>query len=245
MGADRLACADVTKHYGGGFELGPLSLEISTGVTCLVGANGAGKSTFFRLAAGVDRPSSGWIRLDSDSGRASLGYLPQNPTLPGGATCEDFLYYVAWLQRVPKTVRAEAVASALAQVGLASKRARKIKTLSGGMQRRLGIAHALVHDPALLLLDEPTVGLDPTQRISLRETVADISEARVVVVSTHLVEDVRGLADRIIVLHEGSIVYDGDVPGLERQARPDAPGDTDLERAIAALLGAAGHEVSR
>lgn len=232
-------CEDMTKDYGGGFALGPLSLEITSGVTCLVGANGAGKSTFFRLAAQVDRPTSGSIRLHSGDGRKGLGYLPQDPILPPSATAEDFLHYVAWLQRVPKRHRKDAVQGVLKQVGLTGRGTSKIRTLSGGMQRRLGIAHALVNDPVLLLLDEPTVGLDPTQRIALRDTISQVSQTRIVIVSTHLVEDVRGLADRVIVLNDGGVIFDGDVPELERQAVPGAPGDTDLERAIAALMGAA------
>jgi ABC-2 type transport system ATP-binding protein len=236
---DGVVCEAMTKSYWGGFTLGPLTLQITNGVTCLVGANGAGKSTFFRLVAGADRPTSGTVRLSSDRGRAAVGYLPQEPALPSTATCEDFLHYVAWLQRVPARDRAEAVARALTRVGLSDQQRRPIRGLSGGMRRRVGIAHALVHDPVLLLLDEPTVGLDPLQRIGLRETINAISNKRVVIVSTHLVEDVRGLADRVIVLHDGAVVYDGDLAGLEKQAKPDAPGDTNLERAVATLMGKA------
>lgn len=237
MGADRLVCEETTKRYGQRFTLGPLSMEIQNGVTCLIGANGAGKSTFFRLAAGVERPTSGSISLHSADGRAGLGYLPQDPQFPGAATCEEFLLYVAWLQRIPRSERAKAVASALEQVGLENRRSARIRALSGGMRRRLGVAHALVHQPALLLLDEPTVGLDPAQRVAVRETIDAISSERIVVVSTHLVEDIRGLADRAIVLREGSVVYDGDVPTLAQQAKAGAPGDTDLERGIATLMG--------
>ncbi|GAB1640188.1 ABC transporter ATP-binding protein [Krasilnikovia sp. MM14-A1259] len=239
MAANRLVCHELTKNYRNGFRLGPLTLELSAGVTCLVGANGAGKSTFFRMAAQVDRPTSGTVRLESSDDRAALGYLPQEPSLPPAATCEEFLLYVAWLQKVPTGARQEAVASALARVGLTDKRTAAVRSLSGGMRRRLGIAHAIVHDPALLLLDEPTVGLDPRQRIGLRETIANLGGDQIVIVSTHLVEDIRGLADRVIVLSDGAVMYDGDVAGLERQATPDAPGDTDLERSIAALMGAA------
>ncbi|GII24662.1 ATP-binding cassette domain-containing protein [Planosporangium mesophilum] len=238
MSANRLVCEELTKTYNNGFRLGPLSLDISAGVTCLVGANGAGKSTFFRLAATVDRPTSGTVRLESGDSRAALGYLPQEPTLPPAATCEEFLTYVAWLQKVPSAARKQAVTNALSRVGLAEQRTATVRSLSGGMRRRLGIAHAIVHDPALLLLDEPTVGLDPRQRIGLRETIANLGGDQVVIVSTHLVEDIRGLADRVVVLSEGTVVFDGDVAGLEQRATPDAPGDTDLERSIANLMGA-------
>ncbi|MFI8515588.1 ATP-binding cassette domain-containing protein [Streptomyces sp. NPDC085460] len=235
-----LRCHEVTKDHGGSFRLGPVSLEIASGVTCLVGPNGAGKSTFFRLAAGLEKPTSGSLALDGGGpGRAPIGYLPQDPELPRGATCEEFLHYVAWVHKVPAAERAAAVSDALTLTNLTDRRTTKARTLSGGMTRRLGIAQALIHDPSLILLDEPTVGLDPRQRISLRETIAKAALGRIVIVSTHLVEDIRGLADRVIVLSAGRVVFDGDVPALEECAQPDAPGDTDLERALATLMGEA------
>lgn len=224
------------KRYADTFTLGPLSVDIGSGVTCIVGPNGAGKSTLFRLAAGVDRPSSGTIRIVGD-GRATLGYLPQDPLLPGTATCEEFLTYVAWLQRIPRRDRPDAVEQALVATGLQDRRRQRIAKLSGGMARRLGIAHALIHDPALLLLDEPTAGLDPRQRVALRQTIASMGDERIILVATHLVEDIRGLASRVIVLNRGRIVFDGDTAELERAARPEMPGDSDLERAIATLMG--------
>ena len=237
MISNDLTCTDLIKTYGGGFTLGPVTLELEAGVTCLVGANGAGKSTLFRLIAGVDRPTSGKVALPGGPGARRLGYLPQDPTLPQSATCEDFLMYVAWLHQVPRSARRDAIAVVLKYVGLANRAQVKIKTLSGGMQRRLGIAHALVHDPAVVLLDEPTSGLDPTQRIALRENVRTIGRDRVVLVSTHLVEDVRAFADRVIVLRDGAIVFDGDVQGLESLAAPIGAGSTDLERALSGLIG--------
>ncbi|MHC0432768.1 ATP-binding cassette domain-containing protein [Streptomyces sp. O3] len=236
MSTNHLVCQDVIKDHGGAFTLGPLTLDIADGVTCLVGPNGAGKSTFFRLVAHVDKPTAGELSLTGD-GNAGLGYLPQDPELPKAATCEEFLYYVAWLQKLPSSASDQAVSSALEHTGLTEQRKRKIRQLSGGMARRLGIAHAIIHDPALLLLDEPTAGLDPRQRIALRETISRLGTGRIVIVSTHLVEDIRGLADRVIVLNDGSVAYDGDITGLEKLSADDAPGDTELERAIASLMG--------
>jgi ABC-2 type transport system ATP-binding protein len=237
MTGGRVRCQQLTKRYRAAFTLGPLTLTIKPGVTCVVGPNGAGKSTLFRLLASVERPSSGTVRLDLPDGRNRLGYLPQDPVLPGSATCEQFLTYVAWLQRIPAARRQEAVATALDQVGLTAYGTRRIRELSGGMRRRLGIAHAIVHDPVLLLLDEPTAGLDPRQRISLRETVTRVGERRVVVVSTHLLEDVRAIAKRVLVLNNGKLVHDGDVASLQGLAQATSFGDSDLERAILALLG--------
>lgn len=236
MDAGRLVLSSLTKDFGNSFTLGPLSLALTKGVTCLVGPNGAGKSTLFRIAAKVDRPTSGYITIEHDARSARLGYLPQEPLLPPSATCEDFLHYVAWLQRICRQQRSAAVSSALAAVGLADRRSSRIRELSGGMRRRLGIAHAIVHDPALILLDEPTVGLDPAQRLSLRNTIRTVGHDRIVLVSTHLVEDVRGLADRVITLNQGKVIYDGNIPDLEKLATTEAPGDTDLERAIASLM---------
>lgn len=238
MTAGRLVIDNLTKAYGSAFTLGPISLTLTEGVTCLVGPNGAGKSTLFRIAAQVDRPTSGSIRMEDGPTSTRVGYLPQEPLLPSAATCGDFLHYVVWLHRVPSRQRRDAISSALAAVDLADRGSCKISKLSGGMRRRLGIAHAIVHDPALILLDEPTVGLDPVQRISVRNTIGTVSNDRIVLVSTHLVEDVRGLADRVVILNHGKIVYDGNVPDLEKLSTPDAPGDTDLERAIAGLMGA-------
>ncbi|MEU7277297.1 ATP-binding cassette domain-containing protein [Streptomyces sp. NPDC045431] len=189
----------------------------------------------------MEKPMAGTVTLQAggDTERApALGYLPQEPEMPPGATCEEFLYYVAWVHEIPAKRRHEAVREVLAQTNLTERRTSKIRTLSGGMARRLGIAQALIHDPVMLLLDEPTVGLDPRQRIALRETISSLAAGRVVIVSTHLVEDIRGLADRVIILHGGTVVFDGDVPTLEGESDPEAPGDTDLERAIATLMGA-------
>lgn len=241
MAGTELVCEQTIKRHGNAFTLGPLSLTIGKGVTCLVGANGAGKSTFFHLAARVDRPSSGSIGLSGNGRRtsAAVGFLPQDPLLPRAATCEQFLHYVAWVHRVPPGRREKVVAEALAITGLTKKRAAKIRALSGGMVRRLGIAHTLLHDPALMLLDEPTVGLDPKQRIALRETISKVAQDRIVVVATHLIEDVRAIAKRVVLLDRGQVLFDGDIPSLEQRADSEAPGESDLERAVASLIGGA------
>lgn len=232
----QLVSDGLVRTYDDRFTLGPLDATFSQGVTCLVGPNGAGKSTFFRLAAGLEVPTAGSVVMVGREGSGRLGYLPQDPSFPPQATGEQFLDYVAWLQKVPRSARPAAVSSALDAVGLTERRSQRIRTLSGGMVRRLGIAQALVHDPGMLLLDEPTAGLDPVQRIELREAITAVAADRVVIVSTHLVEDVRGVADRVFVLDDGEVVYDGDVATLEASARADAVGDTELERAITGLI---------
>jgi ABC-2 type transport system ATP-binding protein len=229
----------VEYTYGSRFKLGPLSLELGSGVTCLVGANGAGKSTLFSLLAHQTPPSSGSV---TGPRRASLGFLPQDATFPRYATVRAYLSHVAWLQRLPGRERAGAVERAVAAVGLTDRIDAKLGSLSGGMLRRVGIAQAIVNEPQLLLLDEPTAGLDPIQRVEIRQVLRDIGPESVVVMSTHLVEDVRGLADRVIILSHGALRFDGSVDELQllgESAGADAPGDSDLERGVAGLLAEA------
>lgn len=230
-----LACTDL-RHAYDEFHLGPIDVELTSGVTCLVGPNGAGKSTLFRLLSGMERPRGGTVSITTPDATHGLGYLPQDPSLPPRATCRQFVEYAAWVQGVGRSRRSMATEAALAAVNLADRADSRIGTLSGGMVRRVGIAHALVHQPAVVLLDEPTAGLDPRQRVELRSTIGDIAGDRVVLVSTHLVEDVRGLADRVLVLDEGHLVFDGTVAALEQFDDPVAPGDTPLERAISVVL---------
>ncbi|MCP4084624.1 MAG: ATP-binding cassette domain-containing protein, partial [Actinomycetia bacterium] len=219
--------------YGKSFKLGPLNLDFQTGTTCVVGPNGAGKSTLFDLICGLAVPTTGSALVCGD---ARLGLLPQDVRLPPRASCEEFLAHVAWLQRVPPNTRTQAVRAALDAVDLRDRASTRIRGLSGGMVRRLGIAQAIVHDPDVVVLDEPTAGLDPLQRASLRRLIADLGTSRCMLVSTHLVEDVRGLADRVLVLNSGDVVFDGLLDELAQFAEASAPGDTELERAFSVLM---------
>lgn len=238
---------ELVFRYGGGsrwgwpdglggrssFVLGPLSLELSAGVTCLVGQNGAGKSTLMNLIVGLLSPSSGSVVGDGGRG---VGYMPQQFRMPPRATCREFLDYTAWIHRVGPSERPDAVAAALDAVGLAGKAGARVGELSGGMQRRLGAAQAIVHKPSVVVLDEPTSGLDPFQRASLRELIPQLAEDRLVLLATHLVEDVRALGARVVVLVEGGAVFDGPVADLEAMDDPAAPGDSGLERAVSSLM---------
>jgi len=226
----------LVKSYGPRFTLGPLTLRLTKGVTCIVGPNGAGKSTLLSLICGTQKPSSGSVVCDPSD--RQVGFLPQDYQLPKRATGEDFLTYVSWLQGIPKADRAEFVTRALEEVGLGEVRSTPIGELSHGMAKRIGIAQALVHNPGLVVLDEPTAGLDPIQRVTIRQLVGGLGANRVACVSTHLVEDIRGLADRVLVLNGGQMIYDGDVAGLEALSNPGAPGDTELERALSSLMTA-------
>ncbi|MDR1824308.1 MAG: ATP-binding cassette domain-containing protein [Bifidobacteriaceae bacterium] len=221
--------------YGSGFRVGPITATFPVGVTCLVGANGAGKSTLFRGLAGLQKPKAGSLTW-TDGQAGTVGLLPQEPSLPARARCADLLAHVAWLQGVPRSARADAVSSALEAVGLVDRAGQRIGTLSGGMRRRLAIAQAMVHSPGLLLLDEPTVGLDPKQRTGLRELIGQIGQDRVVLVSTHLLEDVRRIAQNVIVLAEGRVTFAGAAAELASRADQAADPADGFDAVVADLM---------
>lgn len=198
---------DITKKYKNGFTLGPIEFDLPRGITAIVGANGAGKSTLFRIIAGFDTAFQGAGVTGADQLR--VGYLPQDMSFPGSAKCSEYLHHVAWLYRVPKLDRAQAVSDVLERVGLCDKRDAKIRELSGGMRRRLGFAHAILHDPELLILDEPTAGLDPVQRKELRRVIQRDGARRVTLISTHLIDDVVDISDRVVILRNGTAVFIG------------------------------------
>ncbi|MGO1507376.1 MAG: ATP-binding cassette domain-containing protein [Microbacterium sp.] len=222
-----------------------VSLTVDTGVTALVGPNGAGKSTLIRALATLDMRYRGIVtvsghdlgnRVGRRLARASLGYLPQDFRFTPSFQVRELVEYVAWLKEIPAPRRSDAAIQAIEAVGLTERSASPLKSLSGGMLRRAGIAQAIVNRPALLLLDEPTVGLDPAQRVAFRELIRDLGRQTAVLTSTHLIEDVRATADTVVVLDRGRVVFVGTVPELEAHGRPDSPGDSPLERGYAALL---------
>jgi ABC-2 type transport system ATP-binding protein len=216
----------VRKSYGGVAALADLDLELGPGITGLLGPNGAGKTTLIRILATLLAPSAGEVRVNgwqtSDLGdrieiRRRLGYLPQDLGLYPRFTVFEFVDYLAILKELDQPVeRHRRVRAALAAVELADLAGRKIRTLSGGMRRRVGIAQAIVADPQLLLLDEPTTGLDPEQRMRFRQLIAGIGEHRTVVLSTHLVEDVAAVCTRVVVLWQGRVRFFG-TPSQLRQ----------------------------
>uniref|UniRef100_A8M176 ABC transporter related n=1 Tax=Salinispora arenicola (strain CNS-205) TaxID=391037 RepID=A8M176_SALAI len=235
---------EVAQKFRGGFHLGPVSLNLTVGVTCLLGANGSGKTTLLRMLSGIDSPAKGTIQIGKEGkpGEAkSIGFLPQDFTAPKNATCQDFLHYVAWSRRVSAKSRETLIQSALSRTGLSDQAEERIGNISGGMLRRLGIAQALVHEPSFLILDEPTVGLDPGQRLRIRDQVRKLATDVAVLYSTHLVEDVRSLADQIIILRSGKVAFKGTLAEVEQSAEEGAPIDqpgapTRLERGISMFM---------
>lgn len=209
-----LSAHEVTVRLGGSRVLGEgVTVSFEPGVTCLVGENGAGKTTLLRALATLVRPTSGTVRYRgrdvwADSAarhdlRAALGWVPQTTRLPRAATPATAVSYAAWLKKVADP---NAVADTLALCDLHARRDRPIGRLSGGEQRRVLLAMGLVGAPGVLLLDEPTAGLDPAQRETFLAIVTGGDSDRVVVLSTHLMEDVARAADHILLLDEGALV---------------------------------------
>ena len=223
-----------------------LDLSMDTGVHGLLGPNGAGKTTLVRSIATVLRPAAGALRLlgDTVNGRINLrglrrqiGYLPQQFGFYRRFTVREFVEYIAWLKEMPSAEAPGAVQRAIERVGLADRADDRMKTLSGGMVRRAGIAQAIVNDPRILLLDEPTAGLDPDQRMQFRALLRELATDTCVVVSTHLVEDVVAACTDVILIDAGLLVFQG-VPGdLAAAAGDDAGvGDSAAERGYSTIL---------
>jgi ABC-type multidrug transport system ATPase subunit len=240
---------DLTRRFGRTQAVAGVDLALEAGVYGLLGPNGAGKTSLLRMLATVIPPSSGTLRLlGRDPGsygprreiRRRLGYLPQNLGYYPGFTVAEFVEYFALLKDMPPGRVPTAVAAAVERTGLGDKARAKLRTLSGGMLRRAGIAQAIVNEPELLLLDEPTAGLDPEQRVAFRALLRDLGERATVIVSTHLVEDVGAACTRVALMDGGKIVFYGTPAELTARADgTDAAGDAPLERGYSAVLAAA------
>ncbi|BCY09337.1 ATP-binding cassette domain-containing protein [Actinoplanes sp. L3-i22] len=209
----------VSKTYGRRRVLDGVSLAAGTGILGLLGPNGAGKTTLLRVLATVARADSGSVGLlGRDAAdpparadiRRRLGYVPQETGFPSGFTAFEYVDYVAILKEMTdRRTRHDEVRRVLAVMGLEQVARRRVRRLSGGTKRRLVIAQALLGDPRLLILDEPTISLDPEQRLRFRDTISALAEDRCVVVSSHQTEDVAAFCTRIVVLHEGRVRFDG------------------------------------
>jgi ABC-type multidrug transport system ATPase subunit len=231
-----------------------LDLAMGVGVHGLLGPNGAGKTTLMRCMATVVKPSGGRLSLlgqdvdghgDLRRVRRALGYLPQQFGFYPRFTVREFVEYMAWLKEMPREAVPGAVQRAIDRVGLGAKAGARMKTLSGGMLRRAGIAQAIVNDPEVLLLDEPTVGLDPEQRLDFRELMRDLGSDSCVLVSTHLVEDVVAACTDVIIINEGRLVHQGTPGDLIAQGDAGDAGDSPAERGYSALLRRHRSEANR
>lgn len=206
-----LIVRQVAKHYKDKKAVDGVSLRLTEGINGLLGANGAGKTTLMRMMCGILKPTTGTISLDgmdvsSEDYRAVLGYLPQDFGYYPDFTGQDFLLYLASLKGLSRHHAKRKSAELLELVSLQNVAKKKIKTYSGGMKQRLGIAQALLNDPYLLIVDEPTAGLDPKERVRFRNLIADLGKDTIVLLSTHIVSDVEQIADHMLMMSNGKII---------------------------------------
>jgi ABC-type multidrug transport system ATPase subunit len=236
---------DTRRSFGKNKAVDGVDLQLGTGVFGLLGPNGAGKTSLLRMLATVLPPTSGEILLlDQDPRRPAprreirrrLGYLPQNLGYYPSFTVVEFIEYFALLKEMPSAAVPRAVATAVERVDLGAKAKARLRTLSGGMLRRVGIAQAIVNDPELLLLDEPTAGLDPEQRVQFRTLLRVLGESATVIVSTHLVEDVGAACSEVALMSSGKIVFRGTPAELVDRGEGHGIGDAPLERGYSAVL---------
>ncbi|MDE7029743.1 MAG: ABC transporter ATP-binding protein [Lachnospiraceae bacterium] len=210
----KLVIDRVSKQYQNRIAVDRVSLVLHEGVHGLLGANGAGKTTLMRMLCGILKPTGGTITFDGmdvseEAYRAVLGYLPQDFGYYPEFRAMDFLLYLAALKGIPRPKAKRRAGELLALVSLQEEGHKKIKTFSGGMKQRLGIAQALLNDPKLLILDEPTAGLDPKERVRFRNLIEDLGRDSIVLLSTHIVSDIEHIADDILMMKEGQLIYQG------------------------------------
>ena len=240
--------SELSRKFGRTTAVDRVSLDAGPGVLGLLGPNGAGKTSLLRMLATVLPPSSGRLRLlDRDPARSAdrrevrrrLGYLPQNLGYYPSFTVAEFVEYFALLKEMPPHIVPKAVATAIEKVDLGPKARARLRTLSGGMLRRVGIAQAIVNEPQLLLFDEPTAGLDPEQRVAFRTLMRDLGQHASVIVSTHLVEDVGAACSQVSLMSEGRIVFRGTPAELTARGEGRGVGDAPLERGYSSVLTSA------
>lgn len=204
----------VSKQYQNKIAVDRISTTLQPGVIGLLGENGAGKTTLMRMLCGILKPSSGTITFEGldvseELYRDVLGYLPQDFGYYPNFSGRDFLMYIAALKGIEKSAARRKCDELLYTVNLEQVANKKIKTYSGGMKQRIGIAQAVLNNPKILILDEPTAGLDPKERVRFRNLIAELGKDSIVILSTHIVSDVEQIADRILMMKSGQIIFDG------------------------------------
>ena len=209
----------LTKQYKNKIANDRVSITLTEGVYGLLGANGAGKTTLMRMICGVLKPTSGEVTFDgmdvsSEDYRDALGYLPQDFGYYPDFTATDFLLYMASLKGLTKPQAKSKTAELLDIVSLSEVAKKKIKNFSGGMKQRLGIAQAMLNDPKILVLDEPTAGLDPKERVRFRNLISKLGKDRIVLLSTHIVSDVENIATTILVMKDGQLIHQGSLEAI-------------------------------
>ena len=205
----------LTKQYKNKIAVDRVSLKLTPGIYGLLGANGAGKTTLMRMICGILKPTGGTVTFDhqdvkEEEYRARLGYLPQDFGYYPEFSGEDFLMYMAALKGLEKSYAKRKTKELLEFTALQDVAKKKIKTYSGGMKQRLGIAQVLLNDPDLLILDEPTSGLDPKERVRFRKLIEQLGKDSIILLSTHIVSDVEQIADKVLLMKDGQIIWQGE-----------------------------------
>ena len=221
---DKIVIQELSQFYGKKQALRDVTLTVEKGMFGLLGRNGAGKTTLMRTLSGLLPAARGNVAVcgvpvhETKEIRRMIGYLPQDFSMYPSMTAEGTLDYLGILSGVPKEVRRKRIPQLLERVNLTEQRGKKIKALSGGMKRRLGIAQALLHEPPVLIVDEPTAGLDPEERVRFRNLLCETAEERIVILSTHIVGDVEAACSEAAILDEGRLIWNGSVESLLRAA---------------------------
>jgi len=237
-----LSITSISKNYGTTKALSDLSIEISSGgVFGLVGPNGAGKSTLMKVLATLIKPTSGSCLLDGaniqknpNAIRKVLGYLPQDVAIYPNLTAPEFLGYIASLKSLNSKDATKQINDLLEIFNLAPYRKRRLSDYSGGMRQRVGISAALLGDPKVIIVDEPSVGLDPVERINLRNLLMDMAKTRIVLLSTHIISDIESTATQLALIHKGKLLFHGSPMEFTKNT------DGDMEAAYLSYMGQEG-----
>ena len=221
----RLTLERLSKQFKNRIAVENVNAELTEGIYGFLGANGAGKTTLMQMICGIVAPTSGEVKLNGknvtemgEQFRDLLGYLPQEFGYTPGFTAEDFMLYIASVKGLDPRYARRRTRELMKLVSLEGDMKRKIRTFSGGMKRRLGIAQALLNDPKILIMDEPTAGLDPKERAYFRNVISEMAQDKIIIISTHIVSDIEYISDQVIIMKKGRFILQGTTEELTAEA---------------------------